>query len=222
MQERIVNVRDGIYDAWKNATPRNVACKTTQFLAEAYLQHKLATALTEFFSNAEQYADQLRRGISSLEKEEYFAQTPEGTKVSVKGQYVEAADEAAIEAETQLHRRAHKNAHFSSSGEVREIVLPTEKSYENARNKAFELIGDVDWHNGKNYIGNVGIGKNRVVGRMWCNGKVVIRLDWDYMKGPHINLEDWRLGKGVNGSQIAIPFRGDYSTVESLLKLLQR
>jgi len=107
MQERIVNVRDGIYDAWKNATPRNVACKTTQFLAEAYLQHKLATALTEFFSNAEQYADQLRRGISSLEKEEYLAQTPEGTKVSVKGQYVEAADEAALETETQLHRRAH-------------------------------------------------------------------------------------------------------------------
>jgi len=108
MQERIVNVRDGIYDAWENATPRHVACKTTQFLAEAYLQHKLATALTEFFSNAEQYADQLRRGISSLEKEEYFAQTPEGTKVSVKGQYVEAADEAALETETQLHRRARK------------------------------------------------------------------------------------------------------------------
>jgi len=114
MQERITYARDGIYDTWQDATPRNVARKTTQFLTELYLQHKLATALTEFFSNAEQYADQLRRGISSLEKEEYLAQTPEGAKVSVKGQYVEAADEAAIETETQLHRRAHKNK--SSSG----------------------------------------------------------------------------------------------------------
>lgn len=104
----------------------------------------------------------------------------------------------------------------------REYVLPKAKSYEQARNKALELIGDVDWHNGEAYVGNIGIGKNKIVGRMWCDGKVVMRLDWDYTKGPHINVEDWRPGKGNNGLQIAIPFEGDYYTIESLLKHLQR
>lgn len=63
-------------------------------------------------------------------------------------------------------------------------------------------------------------GEGKVVGIKWHNRKVVMRLDWDPTKGPHINVVDYRMGKGANGISVAIPFRGDLTTIESLLKHL--
>ncbi|BBP92982.1 hypothetical protein BsIDN1_66000 [Bacillus safensis] len=41
-------------------------------------------------------------------------------------------------------------------------------------------------------------------------------------RGPHINIEDFRNGKGANARKIAIPFEGNESTFKSLLKHLNR
>jgi len=47
-----------------------------------------------------------------------------------------------------------------------------------------------------------------------------MRLDYDPVKGPHINLTDYRTGKGFKGTSVYIPFEGDEKTVENLLKHL--
>lgn len=52
--------------------------------------------------------------------------------------------------------------------------------------------------------------------------KVIMRLDWDEYKGAHINVTDFRLGKGTRGVAIAIPFKGDLKKVLSLLRSFNR
>lgn len=47
-----------------------------------------------------------------------------------------------------------------------------------------------------------------------------MRLDYDPIKGPHVNVTDFRAGKGIDGTSVAIPFEGDLQTVERLLKYL--
>jgi len=103
----------------------------------------------------------------------------------------------------------------------REKILPKMKSYEQARNKALEIIGDVDRPTGQPHIGKIDIFKGKIVGRKWHDGKVTLRLDYDPVKGPHINATDFRSGKGNYGKTIAIPFEGTKKTVEALLKHLQ-
>lgn len=110
----------------------------------------------------------------------------------------------------------------ATQGLKREIVLPKVKTYEQASNKALEIIGNIDPHTGTKHVGNVGIGEGKIVGKRWYNGKVLMRLDWDQTKGPHINIDDYRVGKGLKGIKIAIPFEGNLKTVESLLRHLQR
>lgn len=102
-----------------------------------------------------------------------------------------------------------------------EIVFKQMKSYEQARNKAFDIIGDLG-KDSKAYIGRLGSGEGKVVGRQSADGKVRWRLDYDPTKGPHINVEDFRNGKGPDGIKIAIPFDGDINTVEQLLKHLNK
>lgn len=48
--------------------------------------------------------------------------------------------------------------------------------------------------------------------------KVTLRLDYDPIKGPHINATDYRDGKTLS---LALPFEGNEETVKSLLKHLQ-
>ncbi len=104
-----------------------------------------------------------------------------------------------------------------------EQVLDKVKTYEQARNKALELVGDVG-PNSQAYTGTLksSAGYGQVVGRQSADGKVRWRLDYDPDKGPHINIEDFRNGKGANARKIAIPFEGDESTFKSLLKHLNR
>ncbi len=107
------------------------------------------------------------------------------------------------------------------TGKSVEQVLDTVKSYEQARNKAFDIIGDIG-ANSEPYVGRLGTGEGKIVGRQSADGKVRWRLDYDPNKGPHINVEDYRNGKGADAIKVAIPFEGDMSTVESLLKHLNK
>lgn len=101
---------------------------------------------------------------------------------------------------------------------TREIVLPKVKTYEQARNKALEIIGEVDPHTGKPHIGKMGVCEGKISGMDWHKGKVTLRLDYDPVKGAHINITDHRLGKGLKGSAVAIPFKGTENDVKKLLQ----
>ena len=104
-----------------------------------------------------------------------------------------------------------------------EQVLDKVKTYEQARNKALDLVGDLG-PNSKPYIGTLksSAGYGKVIGRQSADRKVRWRLDYDPNKGTHINIEDFRNGKGANARKIVIPFEGNESTFKSLLKHLNR
>ena len=92
-----------------------------------------------------------------------------------------------------------------------EKVLPSVKSFEQARNKAFDLIEEVaPMGSSKPVIGRLKTSKGygQVVGRESLDGKVRWRLDYDDSKGMHINVEDFRLGKGDKAKKYAIPIEG--------------
>ncbi|MEK5502043.1 T7SS effector LXG polymorphic toxin [Bacillus sp. FSL M8-0168] len=100
----------------------------------------------------------------------------------------------------------------------KEIALPKVKTYEQARNKAMEIIGDLG-PDSKPLIGRleVSAGYGKIIGRRSADKKVRWRLDYDHEKGPHINVEDFRMGK-----KYYIPFEGDEKTFKALLKHLNR
>jgi len=102
-----------------------------------------------------------------------------------------------------------------------EKILEKVRSYEQARNKALEIVGDLG-PNARSYIGRLGKGNGKIVGRQSLNGKVRWRLDYDPSKGTHINVEDFRIGKGLKAIKVAIPFEGNERTFESLLRHLNR
>ncbi|UOY90219.1 T7SS effector LXG polymorphic toxin [Bacillus glycinifermentans] len=108
----------------------------------------------------------------------------------------------------------------SKSG--KEIALPKVKTYEQARNKAMEIIGDLG-PDSKPLIGRleVSAGYGKIIGRRSADKKVRWRLDYDHEKGPHINVEDFRMGK-KEGKKYYIPFEGDEKTFKALLKHLNR
>lgn len=113
---------------------------------------------------------------------------------------------------------------FASKGIGKgEQVLDNVKTYEQARNKALDLVGDLG-PNSKPYIGTLksSAGYGKVIGRQSADGKVRWRLDYDPNKGTYINIEDFRNGKGANARKIVIPFEGNESTFKSLLKHLNR
>ncbi len=102
----------------------------------------------------------------------------------------------------------------------REVELPKVQTYEQAMNKALEIIGNIDQNTGFPHLGELGVGKGKIVGRKWFDNKVLLRLDYDPVKGPHINLDDCRIGKGPKRIKICIPFNGNEKTVEQLLSHL--
>ncbi|WP_328699973.1 RHS repeat-associated core domain-containing protein, partial [Chengkuizengella marina] len=109
-------------------------------------------------------------------------------------------------------------------GEGVEKTLPTTlKSYEQARNLAFDIIGDLG-ADSKAVIGRLpqSAGFGQVVGRSSADGKVLWRLDYDPEKGTHINVEDYRNGKGNNAIKVVIPFEGNEEDFKSLLEHLNR
>ena len=103
----------------------------------------------------------------------------------------------------------------------REIVLDKVKTFQQARNMALEILGDLG-HDAQKSWGKQGVCKGKMVRRETAMGNAGWRLDWDPVKGPHINIDDFRKGKKAQALEIAIPFEGDESTVKSLLKHLNK
>ncbi|WP_144531910.1 T7SS effector LXG polymorphic toxin [Bacillus pumilus] len=120
----------------------------------------------------------------------------------------------------KVAKRVEKSAKGIGRGEQ---VLDKVKTYEQARNKTVDIVGDLG-PNAQPYTGTLksSAGYGKVVGRQSADGKVRWRLDYDPNKGPHINIEDFRNGKGANAKKIAIPFEGNEGTFKSLLKHLNR
>ena len=109
------------------------------------------------------------------------------------------------------------------TGKGVEQVLDSVKTYEQARNKALNIIGDLG-PKSKPYVCRLeaSSAKGKIVGRISANRKVRWRLDYDPNKGIHINIEDFRNGKGADAIKIAIPFEGDEKLFDSLLKHLNK
>lgn len=100
----------------------------------------------------------------------------------------------------------------------RELVLAKVQTYEQAKNKGLEIIGDVDVHTSMPHICTVGEGlKGKIVGRRWHGKKVTLRLDYDPTKGAHINVTDYRNGKTIS---VAIPFEASEAEVIALSRPL--
>jgi hypothetical protein len=108
----------------------------------------------------------------------------------------------------------------NNSLSTREIVLPRVNTYGEARKKAIEIIGNTDPHLGTPYVGKFGVCKNKIAGIRWNGDKTVIRLDWDSVKGPHLNVTDYRLAEGLQEVSVAIPFKGSEITLNKLLNHL--
>jgi vacuolar-type H+-ATPase subunit H len=136
----------------------------------------------------------------------------------------ELGDKLLKQAAKQGDEVAEKIIKQLDKGTVKGIeqVLPKVKTYEQARNKAFDLI-DLG-ADSKPYIGRLksSAGDGMVVGRQSVDGKIRWRLDYDPNKGIHINVEDFSAGKGLNAKKYVIPFEGDESTFKSLLKHLNK
>ena len=98
------------------------------------------------------------------------------------------------------------------------------ETYEQARNKALEILGDLG-PGSEPHISRLKASKacGLVDGRQSLDGKKLWRLDFDPIKGPHINIENWTAGKRDGGGvNIAIPFDGDENLFMSLLKHLNK
>jgi len=101
----------------------------------------------------------------------------------------------------------------------REIILPKVKTFEQARNKALEIVGDLG-PNSEPIIGKLktSAGFGKVVGRRSANKRLLWRIDYDPVKGPHINVVDISCGKRINAKKYVIPFEGTEETFKVLIK----
>ncbi|PHA96460.1 S-layer protein [Bacillus toyonensis] len=109
----------------------------------------------------------------------------------------------------------------AKGGRSGEIVLDKVQTYEQARNKAMSLLGDLG-ANSQPFIGTMekSAGYGKIVGRKTADNKARWRLDYDPNKGMHINVEDFRNGKKEQAIKYAIPFEGNEETFKALLKHL--
>ena len=146
----------------------------------------------------------------------------DGTAAYVTGSEIEKLDEAILVYNLEV---ADFNTYFVGDDAVLvhnyEEVADPELSYERARNKAQGALGDLG-ADSKPYKCSVEGSPfyGQVTGRQSADGKRRWRLDYDDIKGPHINVENFTTGKGNKSTKIAIPFFGDFETVLSLLKHL--
>lgn len=198
---------------------------------DTVLIDKAATAVNKFatIANASMTEVAHEAANAATKAPELEAITAEGIAVKVPQSAEICALSEAQEGIRQVGRLGN-NAELSTNkikncGELtqkcsREKMLPKVKTYEQARNQALEIIGEVNPHSGQPHLGKQGICKDNLVGRTWHGDKVTIRLDHDPIKGPHINLTDYRAGKGTKGTSIYIPFEGTKETVAELLKHL--
>jgi hypothetical protein len=156
------------------------------------------------------------------------ALTPEGLQIPVQfGEIGEATDltgplakEMAAVNKANVDRIIISEKTYSTSGN--EIILPRVKTFEQARNKTTDMLDGIIGCDSKPFIDSLetSAGYNKVIGRVSADNKVRWRLNWDKPKGIHINIENFRVGKGCNAQKIVIPFEGTEETYKSLLKHL--
>ncbi|MDN4629788.1 hypothetical protein QCD69_22230 [Erwinia sp. PsM31] len=105
-----------------------------------------------------------------------------------------------------------------------EQTLSPEKNWENARNKALDIVGNLG-ADSKPVIGRleVSAGNGKVIGRQSSDGKIGWRVDYDPDKGTHINIWNYSQGKGPGKTvKQVIPFEGNEKAFETILKQLNR
>ncbi|WP_148082105.1 hypothetical protein, partial [Streptomyces botrytidirepellens] len=103
----------------------------------------------------------------------------------------------------------------------KEIVLKPFDNFEQARNKALNLLGEVDSGTRVPLVGRLESSPstyNKTVGFTTRVDGVFkqFRMDFDPEKGPHINV---MIGKGSSGQKWAVPWNGSEA---DLIKLLER
>ncbi|MBJ9721195.1 RHS repeat protein [Acinetobacter calcoaceticus] len=100
-----------------------------------------------------------------------------------------------------------------------EEIIKQTASFEAARKEALQLIGPLVPGTRQDQIGSLGEGKGKKVGFFGISAAkkeyVRYRLDYDPIKGPHINVD---VGKGICGKRYAIKFPGNEKTFITLLK----
>ncbi|WP_366510797.1 polymorphic toxin-type HINT domain-containing protein [Streptomyces sp. MP131-18] len=106
-----------------------------------------------------------------------------------------------------------------NSGGCKEVVLERFDTFEQARNEALELLGEIDPATRQPYIGRLESSSTtygRVVGfTTRVNGEFKrFRMDYDPVKGPHINVE---IGRGDSARKWAVPWSG---TEEDFARML--
>ncbi|GHJ39773.1 putative T7SS-secreted protein [Streptomyces sp. TS71-3] len=105
------------------------------------------------------------------------------------------------------------------SGGPKEKVLPKYDSFEQARNKALDLLGRIDPATREPYVGRLESAEStygKVVGfTTRVDGEFKrFRLDYDPEKGPHINVE---VGKGDSARKWAVPWNGTEDDFKRIL-----
>jgi hypothetical protein len=102
----------------------------------------------------------------------------------------------------------------------KEVVTDTFDHFEQARNEARRLLGDIDPATRVPLIGRLEKATStygKTVGFKTTVDGVYkeFRMDWDPVKGPHINV---MVGKGASAKKWAVPWRG---TEDDLIRLLE-
>ncbi|PED05108.1 S-layer protein [Bacillus pseudomycoides] len=122
-----------------------------------------------------------------------------------------------------LEKKAKNLEKAAKGGRSGEIILDRVQTYEQARNKAMDILGNLG-EDSKPFMGTLekSAGYGKIIGRQTADNKARWRLDYDPSKGLHINVEDFRNGKGSNAKKYAIPIEGNEETFKSLLKHLNK
>jgi hypothetical protein len=112
-------------------------------------------------------------------------------------------------------------AKTNPSSVSREIDLPKVNTFEQARNKALDILCDLG-QDSKPFMITLSRSKGygKIGGRQTADGKKGWRLDYDPEKGLHINIWDYTKGKGSKSYKSNIRFDGNEDTFVSLLKHL--
>ena len=105
-------------------------------------------------------------------------------------------------------------------GKSKEEVLPQADYFEQARNTALEKLGTIDAANREIREGRMKTASStfgKVIGfETWVDGVwKQFRLDYDPVKGPHINVA---VGKGAEGRKWAVPWKGTEQEFIAILK----
>lgn len=115
---------------------------------QVVLQGKVNAGLKEFLKTTKQQA------------KKYLKDNPTATIA----QYAVTPDGRLLRAAGGLGNQPNTNSGILGNIVKREQLFPKVKTYEQARNLALKIIGEVDPHSGKPHIGTVGVGEGKIVG----------------------------------------------------------